>query len=88
MCPTYTFVNKKTGEEIEQFMSMSEREQFLKDHPELEQTIKSVNIVDPVSIGVKRPPVDFQKHVLSKVKEMPGANKSAIENRWSIPKEV
>lgn len=88
MCPTYTFVNKKTGEEIEEFMSMSKREQYLLDHPELEQTIKSVNIVDPVSIGVKKPPVDFQKHVLSKVKEMPGANKSTIEKRWSIPKEV
>ena len=86
--PTYTFVNKNTGEESEQFMRMSERETFLADHPELEQTIKTVNIVDPVSIGVTRPPIDFQRHVLSKVKEMPGVDSSKIEKRWTIPKEV
>jgi hypothetical protein len=86
--PTYTFLNKITGEEFEEFMRMSEREKFLAEHPELEQTIKSVNIVDPVSIGVTRPPIDFQRHVLSKVKEMPGVNNSTIERRWSIPKET
>lgn len=86
--PTYTFLNKETGEEMEKFMRMAERETFLAEHPELEQTIKSVNIVDPVSIGVKRPPIDFQRHVLSKVKEMPGVNNATIEKRWTIPKEV
>lgn len=88
MCPTYHFCNKETGEELELFMSMSEREVFIKENPQLEQEIKTVNIVDPASIGVQRPPADFQKYVLGKVAQMPGANKSAIERRWQIKKEV
>ena len=32
--PTYVFKDKLTGEQFEKFLSMSEREQFLKDNPD------------------------------------------------------
>jgi len=84
--PLYTFLDTKTGEQFDDRMSYDALQTYLKDNPHLEQVFK-VNVVDPVSIGVTQPPRDFQKYVLNKVKEVPGANKTAIEKRWSIPKE-
>lgn len=52
--PTYTFRNRITDERVEQVMSMSEREQFIIDHPELEQTIEKVSITDPIRSGVTK----------------------------------
>jgi hypothetical protein len=86
--PIYTFRNKETDEVFTEMMKMSERETYLQNNPHVEQEITPRNIVDPVSIGVKRPPVDFQKHVLGRVKAMPGADKNKIEKRWTVPKEV
>jgi len=34
--PTYTIRNKKTGKEHDEFMSISEMETYIKDHPEEE----------------------------------------------------
>jgi len=86
--PNYSFKNKKTGREFEKSMSNAEREEFLKNNPDVEQTILRVNIADSVVIGVTKPPSDFQKYVLGKIKaKSPGA--SAIANkRWNIPKEI
>ncbi len=86
--PTYTFKNKDTGEEFTDFMSIAALDQYLADNPHIEQMIVSCNIVDPVNIGVKKPPSDFQKYVLGRVKHnMPGA--TAVANkRWDIPKEI
>lgn len=39
--PTYEFRNKETGEVTEHIMRISEREQFIKENPHLEQTITS-----------------------------------------------
>lgn len=52
--PTYTFRNKDTGEESTQFLSMSEREQFLQDNPNFEQVLTAPPIVDPVRLGVRK----------------------------------
>lgn len=86
--PTYRYLNTQTEEVSDIFMSISEMETFQKDNPHMERVYDSMNIVDPVSIGAKKPPVDFQKHVLGRVKAMPGADKNKIEKRWTIPKEV
>lgn len=86
--PIYTFRNKTTGEEFTEMFSIASMETYLQENPHIEQVITGLHIADSVSIGVTRPPTDFQKHVLGRVKAMPGANKSAIENRWTIPKEV
>lgn len=86
--PTYTYINKKTGEETSIFMSISEKEKYDKKNPHLEQTFTAVNIIDPITAGVRRPPRDFSKYVLGKVKEMPGANKDAIEKRFEVAREI
>lgn len=85
--PLYTFLNTDTGDQFDERMPYDDLEKYLKDNPHLEQVFQ-VNVVDPVSIGVTQPPIDFQRGVLNKVKEVPGARKDLIEKRWSIPKEI
>jgi hypothetical protein len=85
--PRYAFEDTKTGEQFEMDMSYDELTPFLNHNPELQQVFK-INIGDSVSMGITKPPVDFQKYVLNRAKAMPGANKNTIEKRWTIPKEV
>ena len=85
--PTYTFRNKNTGETWNDFMSISNMEKYLNENPDVEQMLTTINIVDPVGIGVTKPPADFQKYILGKVKEVPGAHAPTIEKRWHIPRE-
>jgi hypothetical protein len=47
-----------------------------------------MNIVDPVGIGVSKPPADFQKYVLGKVKEANPHADAVASKRWNIPREV
>ena len=46
--PTYTFLDKKTGKEFDDYMSISEMEEFLKKNKHISQVIKSINIVSGV----------------------------------------
>jgi len=68
-------------------MPFSELDKFLNHNPDVEQVFK-MNLVDPVGIGVSKPPADFQKYVLGKVKTVPGADKNRLEKRWHAPKEI
>jgi len=85
--PIYTFESKETGEQYDMTLTYDEMIKYLEDHPDVNQVFK-MNVVDPVGIGISKPPSDFQKYVLGKVKEAaPGA--SAVANkRWNIPKEI
>ncbi|CAB4170970.1 hypothetical protein UFOVP908_189 [uncultured Caudovirales phage] len=83
----YTFEDKETLEQFELSMSYDELILFLEENKQVHQVFK-MTLVDPVGIGVTRPPSDFQKYVLGKVKQMPGANKDVIEKRWQITKEI
>lgn len=83
----YTFEDKETLEQFELSMSYDELILFLEENKQVHQVFK-MNLVDPVGIGVTKPPSDFQKYVLGKVKQMPGANKDVIEKRWQIAKEI
>lgn len=85
--PNYSFKNKDSGECFDIDMKISERDQYIKDHPELEQVLKPLRTVDPYSAGVTKPPSDFTKYVLGKVKEKtPGATEVGTR-RFSIPRE-
>ena len=86
--PNYTWENKDTGEEHTNTMTIAERDEYEKNNPQLRQVLRNFTMVDPVNIGVTKPPSDFQKYVLGRVKEkMPGA--TAVGNkRWNIPKEI
>jgi hypothetical protein len=66
--PTYTFVDKNTGEETEHFMSLSEREDFLLANPHLETIIKKVNIVTSAMSGSNKPDDGF-RDVLKRIKK-------------------
>ena len=83
--PTYHFKNKDTGEEFQDFMSISYKEKYLEENQNIEQVLTNLNIVDPIGIGVTRPPSDFSKYVLGRIKETaPGP---ALEKRWTIQRE-
>ena len=47
--PVYTFLNKKTNKEYDDFMSIAEMEEFLKKNPHITQIPKGLNIVRGVS---------------------------------------
>jgi hypothetical protein len=86
--PNYSFEDRKTGETIIVEMKIAELDDYIKANPDKIQVLNTPFVADPVRIGVTKPPADFQKYVLGRVKEMPGANKSTIEKRWQINKEV
>lgn len=84
----YSFEDPETGEEFELQMSYDELNDFLVDNPKLNQTYR-MNIVDPMGIGISKPPSDFSKYILGRVKEKtPGVNKATLEKRWHIPREI
>jgi len=82
----YTFENTITGKIYVEEMPMSEREQYLKDNPEVRQILTSPPTLDSVRLGITKPPSDFQKYVLGKVKEKNPLG--SVEKRWTINKEV
>jgi hypothetical protein len=73
--PTYEFKDNNTGKEWEDFMSISAKEQFLKDNPHISQVISAVPLGDPVRLGLKKPDEPFRdilrtikkKHIHSKI---------------------
>lgn len=46
--PTYTFFNEESGMEWDDFMSISEKESYLKKNPQIKQILNSMNIVSGV----------------------------------------
>ena len=64
--PTYDFEDKKTGKVCEMRMTIAERDQFLKDNPNLEQVIGMPRIVSGVA-GARKSDDNF-KDVLRNIK--------------------
>ena len=66
--PTYDFLNTETGETFEKFISLSGKDEYLKENPHIQQVhLGAMSIVSGVSITGKVP--DGFKEVLSKVAE-------------------
>lgn len=65
--PTYSFENTTTGEEFDKFMSWKDREQYLKDNPELRAVMTSAALIGGTGDRTK-PPAGFND-VLSRVAE-------------------
>lgn len=86
--PNYTYKNKVTGEQVTVNMTMAEHDTYLDDKPDWEQMILVANFVDPVSIGVTKPPADFQKYVLGRIKSAVPEASAVANKRWDIPKEI
>jgi hypothetical protein len=67
--PTYNFRHRETGEITEKFFSISVREEYLKDNPQLESILLAApSLGDPVRLGLRKPDNGFRE-VLSKAKE-------------------
>ena len=50
--PTYCFINEKTGEEFDEFMSISAKEGYLKDNPDFRQVYTPIAIAGDHLMGV------------------------------------
>lgn len=67
--PTYSFINTETDEEFTEFMSMSEKENYLKENPHIKQTLLTAPpVCDPTRIGVTSKPDNGFRDVLKKIK--------------------
>ena len=67
--PTYNFRHRETGEITEKFFSISAREEYLKDNPQLESILLAApSLGDPVRLGLRKPDNGFRE-VLAKAKE-------------------
>jgi len=84
--PVYTFKNLNTEEEHDDRISYEEMEAYLKKNKHMQRVFKPLAIVDAVGIGIKKPPSDFQRHVLGRIKEKTGS-KVIGSKRWDIPRE-
>jgi len=60
MCPNYNFINMTTNEEFVEFMTISERDEFLKNNPEISQALSSPSIGDSIRLGLKKPDNAFR----------------------------
>jgi hypothetical protein len=52
--PTYRFLNKQTGVEWEEFMGISESEQYLKDNPDIEKLVNGSPMIVGSAMGVSK----------------------------------
>lgn len=85
--PIYTFEYLETGEEFDIDLSMAERDIFAeKNKDKVRQCFNTMNLGDPVRMGVIKPPADFQKHVLGRIKHN-NPHGNVGDSRWKIPKE-
>lgn len=78
--PIYEIYNKETGEICEKMMSISDWEQYKKDHPNEQQHFTTMNFADSVSLGIKKPPLDFKEGVIDRIKRANPLHK--MESRW------
>ena len=66
--PTYSFIDTDTDEEFEIFMSMSDREEFLKENPSIKSILTSAPALVRGTNANNKVPEGF-KEVLSRVAE-------------------
>jgi len=67
--PTYSFYNNQTGEQFDEMLRISEREDYLKNNPHVTQVITAPSIVSGVSTSKQNKVPEGFKEVLSKVAE-------------------
>jgi hypothetical protein len=71
--PNYTFRNKETGETFDEFMTISEMDRFIEEHPELEIDITSPKSIPAlhsgIGLGLRKPDEGF-KDLLGEMKKV------------------
>ena len=83
--PVYIFKNNKTDEVYEKFLSMTEREEYLNDNPDIQQVPTAPNIVAGVG-GIKKD--DGFNEVLSKISEAHPTSALASHHKRRTIKQV
>ncbi len=67
--PTYSFIDTNSDKEFTEFMSMTEKEEFLKANPHIQQTLLTAPpVCDPTRIGVTSKPDNGFRDVLKNIK--------------------
>lgn len=80
--PTYVFEDRLTGEQFEEFLSISEKEEFLKSNPDYKQVLTAPNVVSGARVSTGK--LGGFKEVLQKVGEgHPGSVVDRTYNRRS-----
>lgn len=64
--PTYTFLNKNSGEVFDKLMSWNDRQVYLEQNPDLEVVMGAPAMGDSVRLGIRKPDDGFRE-VLSKI---------------------
>lgn len=79
--PTYDFRNKETGEVFEKHLKFAERDEYLKNNPQIEPYFQAApSLGDPVRLGVRRTDAGF-KEVLQKIhSKTPGSQLNRLAN--------
>lgn len=84
---TYKFYDNDRQQEYAVVMRSEELDGYIEKHPTHElQHDHNMNIGDPLSLGFTKPPSDFQKYVLGKIKA--GNPLGSVEKRWNIKREI
>ena len=86
--PTYKFLNTNSGEVFESFMKISEREEYLKNNPEIQSVMTAPSIVSGVSTSTQHRLPDGFKEVLSKVSEKHPQSKVAEKHGKKSIKQI
>lgn len=72
--PTYSFEDLETGEVETHILSLSEREEYLKNNPNKKQLLSVPSLGDSVRLGVTRTPDSFQSLLKNISKNNRGSN--------------
>lgn len=84
--PEYTFFNTESGMEWDDFMSISEKEKFLKDNPKVEQVLSTMNIVS--GVGGIRNDAGWGEVLQKTAEAHPGSELAASMGSKQSTKEV
>jgi hypothetical protein len=66
--PTYSFKDTTTGEVFDKVMKIAEREEYLKENPNIESVVSAPSLMSPISLRGIQPPSGF-KEVLKNIHE-------------------
>ena len=84
--PTYDFHNEQTGEIFEMQMSIAEMEKYLKKNKHIKQAVTRMTLGDSVRLGITKPPADFQKGIIGRMREKIHGN-SLGRSKFNVPRE-
>ena len=84
--PEYTFFNTESGMEWDDIMSISEKEEFLKNNPKVEQVLNAMNIVS--GVGGIRNDAGWGEVLQKTAEAHPGSELAASMGSKQSTKEV